>query len=482
MITRTIIRNTFLLLLPFFNLSVSAQSDPLEKVATSLRPELIVEGQPLWSLSERMAKHKVPGVSIAVVQDFKIVGASSYGKVEANLPGNVTAETNFQAASISKLVNAVGIMKLVEAGKLDLDNDINTILTRWQLPLPDQYSGNPVTTRMLLAHTAGLSTHGFGGYKSAVGLPSAIDILDKGPGVNSNAVKVFKKPGGAFKYSGGGTVITQLIVEELTGKTYEQYMQETVLKPLEMTNSFYSINQRGKESQLATAHWSNGKPLKGKYHHYPESAPAGLWTTPTDLSKLMIDLMLAFKGEEGRLLSPAIAREMLVPPNKGEKNALGLFIVDKGGHVYFNHGGSNEGFKADFIGSTTDGYGAIIMHNGEQYNLIPEVLNGIALAYGWTYWFSPESTISANLVVDKAKWKTFVGHYVNEEDPTIILDVSTKKKRLRVSRPKAWKLELVALAQNKYLVKDANPSVTVEFLADGRLKVTQGEVRFFRKE
>lgn len=459
-----------------------AQPAPLEKATASLRPDIVVAGAPLWSLSGRMAHYNVPGVSIAVVQDFKLVAAGAYGKIQANKPEQPTTETAFQAASISKLVNAIGVMKLVEAGKLDLDRDINKILTTWQLPPSPQYPSDTVTMRMLLSHTAGLSAHGFGGYQSAEGLPSITEILDKAPGVNSDAVRVIQRPGESFQYSGGGTVITQLIVEELSRMPYEQYMQETVLRPLGMTNSFYSVNQQGRERNLATAHWSSGKPLKNSYQYYPESAAAGLWTTPTDLSKVMIDLMLAFKGEAGRLLRPATARAMLVPPNDGENNALGLFLEDKNGQVYFNHGGSNEGFKANFIGSTTAGYGAVIMHNGEQFDLIPEILNGIAVAYAWPDWFNPANTIPADFRVDKAGWKALTGQYVNEADPSNAFAISTKKGKLMMSRPKAWNLELIATAENTYLLKGASPQVFVEFLADGRLKVTQGEVSYYRKE
>ncbi|MEM9928299.1 MAG: serine hydrolase domain-containing protein, partial [Bacteroidota bacterium] len=459
-----------------------AQADQLQRATTSLRPDMIVAGEALWTLPERMQAYNVPGISIAVVQDFQLAAAKAYGRVQANLPAAPMTETTFQAASISKLVNAVGVLKLVENDQLDLDQDINELLSTWQIPNAAKYPDVAVTTRMLLAHTAGLTTHGFGGYKSPEDLPSTVEILNKAPGVNSGAVKLFKKPGGSFKYSGGGTVVTQLLIEELTGQSYEDYMQQTVLRPLGMTQSFYSVNQQGREDQLATAHWSNGKALKGKYHHYPESAPAGLWTTPSDLAKLMIDLMLTFKGETGHLLNPATAKEMLTPPNQEENNALGLFLRDKNGHLYFTHGGSNEGFKANFIGSTTEGFGAIVMHNGEQYDLIPEVLNGIAQAYAWPDWFGAQSTIDPNLKVDKAAWKGLTGKYVHEEKSDSKLEIIVKKGQLRLLRRKAFDLPLIPFAPNQYLLKGANPQVTVEFLAAGRIKVVQGEENYFRKE
>lgn len=454
----------------------------MDRITQSLRGELIKEGAPLWTLSERMQAHNTPAISIAVVDNFELAAAKSFGLVSAKGKASVTTDTRFQAASISKVVNAVGVLRLVEKGKLDLDENVNNLLTSWQIPGAKEYPDAEITTRMLLAHIAGLSAHGFGGYATADKLPSITDILDKGPGVNSNAVRIIKKPGESFKYSGGGTTIVQLLVEEITGLPYEDYIQKTVFTPLNMTSSFYSVNQRGKEDLLATAHYFNGKPRKNLYQHYPESAAAGVWTTPTDLSKLMIDLMLSGRGEKGHLLQPETVREMLTPPITGENNALGLFISQKGESVYFEHGGSNEGFKAQFIGNLTTGKGAIVMTNGEQYDLIDQVINAVATVYDWEGWFPPESTIPKDLVIDKRLWKSYKGRYRSETDEPSVLDISIKKGKLIASRPQAFSLELVPVSATKYLAKGASPTVTIEFMPDGTMQVKQGEVVVFRKK
>lgn len=476
------LRYWLLLLTTSFFLPLNAQQDKLLQLEQSLRPDLITEGDALWELSDRMKNYNVPGISIAVIKDFKLAGVKVYGVKEAEKKALPTVETLFQAASISKLVNAIGIMKLVEAGQLDLDQNINEILKDWQVPASSEHPDAVITTRMLLTHSAGLSAHGFGGYKSPEGLPTTVDILNKAKGVTSDQVKIINKPGEAFKYSGGGTTITQLLIEELSGKSYPEYMQQAVLKPLGMTLSFYSVNQAGRESQLATAHFANGKPLKNKYQHYPESAAAGLWTNPTDLSKVMIDLMMAFNGKKDRLLTPEMAKAMLVPTEGSGNCALGLFLNEKNGHLYFEHGGSNEGFKANFIGSASDGFGAVIMHNGEQYDLISEVMNAVANVYEWESWFAPESTIPANITADKSLWKNYEGHYVSEKDKSNFFDVKVKKGKLIMSRPKAWSLQLVPINTNKYLLKGASPAATVEFMGNGELRVTQGELTVFKKE
>ncbi|MEO0731196.1 MAG: serine hydrolase domain-containing protein, partial [Bacteroidota bacterium] len=468
------------LLLLFLVCSLSAQ---ITAVESSLRPDIIVAGTPLWSLDERMRHYQAPGLSIAVVDDFALVAAKGYGRKHVDQLAPVDTETNFQAASISKLVNAVGIMRLVEAGLLDLDRDVNDYLTSWKvLPSPD-FSDARITVRMLLAHTAGLTTHGFGGYKTGNDLPAAIDILDKAPGVNSDKVRIFQEPGTAFKYSGGGTTITQLLIEDLTGLPYPQYMQEQVLQPLGMTNSFYSVNQASKENHLATAHLGNGKALKNNYQHYPESAAAGLWTTPSDLAKAMIDLMLAMRGDEDRLLNPTTVRAMTVSPTENGGNGLGMFLEPKGDQIYFNHGGSNRGFRAMFIGNTTSGDGAVVMVNSSQFDLIPEVLNAVAQTYAWPGWLGPNSTIPGDFTPDKSTWKDHEGHYVSEADGKTFFDIKLKKGRLLISRAKAWKLPLTPLSEARFAIKGANPAGTVAILGDGRIEVTQlEETTVFRKE
>lgn len=453
----------------------------VDQVADNLRPDIILEGDTAQKLAERMIHYRTPGVSFAVIDDYALTGAATYGKITAEQPGEVTEETRFQAASISKLVNAVGVMRLVETGRLDLDQDVNRLLTSWQIPPSPKYPEAVITVRMLLSHTAGLSAHGFGGYASPDGLPSAVEVVDKSRGVNSEKVRIVQQPGVSFRYSGGGTTVIQLIIEDLTGKPYTEYMQEAVLAPLGMSKSFYSVDQKGKEGLLATAHSANGKPLKNKYQHYPESAAAGLWTTPTDLSKLMIDLMLALKGETGKLLRTATVEAMFVPPVEGENNALGLFLRSKGDQVYFEHGGSNEGFKANFVGNASTGQGAVVMINAEQYDLIPEVVNAVASVFDWPEWFGPNSTLP-DVEIDKSAWKGYEGHYVSEADETKVLNFNVKKGRLRISRPKEWTLDLIPVSQRKYLVKGATPAVTVKFLADGRLEVVQGKTSYFQKQ
>jgi len=186
---------------------LNAQDNPsgkLLRITENLRPDLIEEDQPLFRLSGRMKHYNTPGVSLAVVDNFKLVGTYESGRVNAQNAKAVSPETRFQAASISKTVNAIGVLRLVESGKIDLDADVNTLLKSWKIPASADFPDAVITPRMLLAHTAGLSTHGFGGYRSSEDLPSAVEVLNKADGVNSQRVKIIQEPGKAFRYSGGG--------------------------------------------------------------------------------------------------------------------------------------------------------------------------------------------------------------------------------------------------------------------------------------
>jgi CubicO group peptidase (beta-lactamase class C family) len=237
-----------------------------------------------WKLADRMKFYHAHGVSIAVIKNYKIEWAKGYGWADSAAQRPVTTTSLFQAGSNSKSLNAVGVLKLIQQGKLDLDSDINTYLKSWKFPYDSLSKGKKITIANLLSHTAGLTVHGFPGYKREDSIPTLIQVLDGRKPANTDAVRSMYEPSMKYEYSGGGTTVSQLIVEDVTGKPYDVYMQENVLKPLGMTHSFYTQPPpSGKQQLLATGYYNDGKAVEGNYHIYPEQAAAGLWTNPTDL-------------------------------------------------------------------------------------------------------------------------------------------------------------------------------------------------------
>ncbi|MGV0833137.1 serine hydrolase [Empedobacter brevis] len=328
------------------------------------------------TLKERMNFYEVNAVSIAVVKDYKIEWIKAYGLADVSEKRPTTTETLFQAASISKSFNSLGILKLVEAQKLNLDQDINTFLKTWKFSYDSISKGRKINIAQLLNHTAGLSVGGFGGYEKGQALPSITQILDGAKPANSNAVRSIFEPGLKFQYSGGGTTVSQLILEDTTGEEYADYMLKNVLQPLGMKQS--SFNQppsANKKNLLATGY--NGKiEVVGKYHIYPEQAAAGLWTNPTDLAKYIIDTQLSLQGKSNKVLSKEMSIERL-------ENNLGVFVQNYNGTKYFGHSGGNEGFVCHYIGSLEDGNGIAIMTNGRNMQLVNEIVSSIANLNHW---------------------------------------------------------------------------------------------------
>ncbi|MFW0715101.1 serine hydrolase [Pedobacter sp. N23S346] len=329
-----------------------------------------------YTLKERMDLFEVNAVSIAVIKDYKVEWVKAYGFADVSEKKLATTQTLFQAGSISKTINSLGILKLVEERKLGLDDDINNYLKTWKFPYDDVSKGKKITIANLLSHTAGLSGHGFGGYAKGGTLPTTIQTLDGIKPSNSTAVRSIFEPNLKFQYSGGGTTITQLILENTTGEKYEDYMLNNILNPLGMSNS--SFNQppaKEKENLLATG-YNNEKEVQGKYHIYPEKAAAGLWTNPTDLAKYIIETQLSLLGKSNKILSKEMTAKRI-------ENNFGVFLDDYNGVKYFRHDGGTDGFICHYVGSMENGNGIIVMTNGTSTLLLNEIVNSLASINKW---------------------------------------------------------------------------------------------------
>jgi CubicO group peptidase (beta-lactamase class C family) len=360
------------------------------------------------SLRERMAYYHVPGFSIALIDQEEVAWTKGYGVLEAGGDKPVTEETIFQAASISKPVTAMIALKLVETGVLDLDTDVNEALRSWHIPENEHTKGRKVTLRGLLSHTAGLTVSGYRGYPSGAQLPTLQQVLNGEPPANSEPVRVMQAPGKGFCYSGGGYVLIQQLMEDVTSRSLADLAQELVFDKLGMTSStFEHMLPEVYIPQTATAHRVNGDPVPGKWHTYPEQAPASLWSTPFDLARLIIEVLKSHNDESGLVLSPEMTRHMLTP----QVGWMGLgFVVDeRDGWTWITHAGWNEGFHSDMIGFLGAGQGVVWMTNGENGKLLgQEVMRGLVKVFGWPGFQSVEKSVAK---VDPAVFSQYVGKY-----------------------------------------------------------------------
>jgi len=336
-------------------------------------------------LTDIMKELGVPGMSIAVISDFRIHWAKGYGLADVRSGAPVTASTMFQAASISKPVSAMAVLKAVQSGKFSLDEDVNQVLTSWKLPKSPFTESQPVTPRTLLSHTSGLGDgFGFPGYRPSESLPTLVQILDGQKPSNVGPVRMVRPPMVEMQYSGGGTTVMQLALQDSTHVPFERLMREYVLDPLDMSSSRYEqpLSEQH-DRQAARAHDETGQAMDVKWHVYPELAAAGLWTTAADLARFVIEVQQSVHGKSNKVLSRSTVQEMLNPVGVGEF-AVGFEIERRGQGWYFKHTGSNWGFRSAIMGHKLKGYGLVVMTNGSRgYSLIPEVLKRVERAYGW---------------------------------------------------------------------------------------------------
>ncbi|HLW54623.1 MAG TPA: serine hydrolase [Candidatus Angelobacter sp.] len=361
-----------------------------------LTPETVVvsvkyaPNQPPITLTLRqfMKKYNIPGLSVAVIDNYKIAWAKGFGMTAPGGTDPVTPATLFQAGSISKPVAATGALWLVEQGKLALDEEVNQKLTTWKVPENEFTQTEKVTLRRLMSHTAGLTVHGFPGYAVGQPIPTLVQIFNGEKPANTAPIRVDTVPGTKMRYSGGGVTIEQQLMLDVTGQPFPQFMQEAVLTKIGMTDSTYEQPlPAARAAHAATGTRPNFQPVEGKWHIYPEMAAAGLWTTPTDLAKFAIEIALSKHGKANHVLSEKMTREMLtaVPGHPGDESSnvgLGFFLNEKNPDQ-FGHNGSDEGFQSFLTMFADSGKGLVIMGNADTFFYItPHIVDAVAHAYG----------------------------------------------------------------------------------------------------
>ena len=367
---------------------LSARLQRVEQIAVELPGDRADEPLRL-SLPELMKTFNVPGLSIAVIENYKIVDVKAYGVIAPGSSTPVTTKTLFQAGSISKPVAATGALSLVEQGKLSLDENVNNQLTTWKVPENEFTQTEKVTLRRLMSHTAGLTVHGFPGYDVDALVPSIVQVLNGERPANTEPIRVDIVPGTKSRYSGGGVTIEQLMMMDVTGKQFPALMRDLVLDKIGMTDSSYEQPlPPARAAMTAGGAYADGKPVHGKWHIYPEMAAAGLWTTPTDLAKFAIEIALSRQGKPNHILSQKMTQEMLTPVK--DEVGLGLFM-EKDNPGQFGHNGADEGFQALLTMNADTGNGIALMADSDNgISVMNYVLRRVAKEYTWNYKMEPD--------------------------------------------------------------------------------------------
>jgi CubicO group peptidase (beta-lactamase class C family) len=288
----------------------------------------------------------------------------------------MTPETVLQAASISKAVTAVGVLRLVGDEAVSLDEDVAEVVD-WRGRV--RGADAKVTLRQLLSHSAGTTVSGFPGYPYGAPLPET-DALLLGKG-NTPPIRLERVPGTGTKYSGGGFLVVQAVVEEAEDEPFSDVMHRAIFAPLGMARSTFQQPLAPERLRAcATGYDANGRAVVGRARVYPERAAAGLWTTPTDLATLVTQLQASLQGRSSFLPQAAVAA-MLRPTSADGKVGLGWFIEPTNGGVWARHNGRNAGFTS-WAEWSTRGEGIVVMTNGEAH-LGEGVARAVRQLYGW---------------------------------------------------------------------------------------------------
>ncbi len=354
----------------------------LARVEAGLAPlNLPGEAPAALSLQQWMALYRIPGLSIAVFDRNELVWATSYGVKQAGGSEPVTLDTLFQAASISKPVTALAALRYVEQHQWSLDADINEKLLSWKVPDNEFTRQQKVTLRQLLTHTAGMTVHGFPGYGVDEPLPTVQQILDGQAPANTEPVRVDVVPGTETRYSGGGFTVVQLMMMDQLKKPFPKLMEEAVLAPLGLKHSTFEQPLPPVLSPLAaTGTYASGDSLAGGWRVHPELAAAGLWTTPSDLGRIAIEVSKARAGRSHRVVSQEMATQMLTMQSDG----FGLGFQVEPGNDRFGHGGYNFGFTSSLIAFADSGSGVVLMANSDNGPFLFErIAASLAAEYGW---------------------------------------------------------------------------------------------------
>jgi CubicO group peptidase (beta-lactamase class C family) len=442
----------------------------IERVESGLLPAVVLKGEtpPRMSLNERMKFYTTPGVTVAVINEGKVEWARGYGLLKVNGQQRVTTETMFQAASISKTFTAIAALQLVEKHKLNLDEDVNIKLSTWKIPESDLTKTEKPTLRRVLSHTAGLSVGGFLGYTIGQPVPTLQQLLNGEKPANTPPVRINMVPGLKFSYSGGGYEVLEQLLIDVSGTSFTDLMQP-ILKKLRMSRSTF-ISPSAGDSDVASGHFPNGKEIEGGWFMHPQLAAAGLWSTPTDLAQLVIEIQKSNEGKSNRLLSRDMTKLMVTP--QIENIGLGVMVEGQGPSARFISGGSNVGYKSYAVGYLQTGQGAVVMTNSENGGQLAfEILRIISAEYGWPDYRPKERLISKS---NPATYDDYVGQYVlGVPGPPVI--ITREGDKLISQGPQQPKAELLPESPNTFFLREVDASFT--FVRDEKGQVVEVIIR-----
>ena len=307
---------------------------------------------------------RFPGISCAWVDVAGFMTTECYGMADRERGIPVDANTVFPAASISKFITALCLMKMQEQGAIDIDMPVNDYLHQWKLRTQDGNESN-ATIRALMCHTAGIidGEDAFYGLRRSDPDISLLDILEGRTAYNNRPAREEKEPGTVFAYSDAGYCVLQLLMENVTGLPFDEAAQALVCEPLGLRSTFFASRKNVEAFEhshiMAAGYDGEGLPLPGKYPYQPDLAASALWSTPTELLTIAQAFIEAFQGRSA-FLQEASAHEMARRVEKFPWTGLGVF--PQGEDVIMSQGWGENG-QCMLKMNVRTGRAAVVMTN-----------------------------------------------------------------------------------------------------------------------
>ncbi|WP_419881676.1 serine hydrolase domain-containing protein [Peribacillus sp. B-H-3] len=342
------------------------------------------------NIKDCMKHHNVIGLSVSLINSGQISRIENYGLLEVGTNKKVDNNSIFSACSISKFLTALLVLKLTEQGILDLDEDVNKRLKSWKIPHNNLTDKKVITLRNLLSHQSGFidPEESFLELNPNIGIPSMVEIFEGTTPYCKAPIEVKYEPESDFQYSDAGFCIIQQLIEDVTGKPFKKVVKELIFHPLKMTNSTFLQNISEEiDGDFSSGHNKEGKLVDGKYPIYPYPAASGLWTTTSDLSQLILELMDELNNKSKIGISANKVKEMINSQGCKSWTGLGVFLDGSEKEIEISSLGWGLGFQCMMVAYPHLGNGIIIMTNtdlgvhqlkgiiGEVYHSLKPLLN-----------------------------------------------------------------------------------------------------------
>lgn len=386
-------------------------------------------------VKSQMERQHIPGISIVVIKDQKIIKSAGYGLANVELNVAATPETVYKIGSVSKQFIATGILLLIQDGKISLDDNVSKFLEG----APDAWK--PITIRHLLTHTSGIvrEAPGF----DPLRIQNDADVIK-----TAYSLPLRFTPGEKYEYCNVGYFTLAEIISKVSGKPWGDFLHERVFAPLGM-NSTRPTNMTELVTNRANGYiWRNGK-LQNASIYFAVRPSGAFLSSVLDLAKWDAAL------DSGNILKQSTLDQAWTPVklNGGTTfpYGFGWQLDPVAGHKLVNHGGSLPGFRAQLARFVNDKLTVVVLTNGDNANAAGIAIN---IANFYLPGLIPERKVAK---VDPKIFDAYVGQY--HPDPSAILSITRDGDKLMIQQGEGDKRELLPESETNFFIKDAPRSI-----------------------